>query len=114
MAGPSHLTLNRYQVLNAVTASGAFGIFPTSVNGQYVELTMYVVFDATAAAGVVVLETADNVDYAGTWANIGTVTFSAASKQHYVSVTGTFLAIRARVSSAVTSGTVSAYVVASN
>lgn len=93
-------------IIDGKTAQNEVGYYPDIYNGKYIESTCYVVFDSTAAAGVVVIETADDRDYQGTWANIGTVTFAAASKQHYVSVTGVFGAVRARISSAITSGTV--------
>ena len=101
-------------IINAKTAQNEVGYYPEIMNGKYIESTLYVVFDGTAAAGTVVVETANDRDYAGTWANIGTVTFASASKQHYVSVTGVFAAIRVRISSAITSGTISAYAIGTN
>jgi hypothetical protein len=105
--------LIRQQLLAAQTASGVTALFPDSLAGNYIEFTVYVTFDHTSAAGVVVVETAPDQAYAGTWANIGTVTWSAIDKCHYVSVTGVFNALRLRISTTVTSGTCDAYLVAS-
>lgn len=99
------------QIMAGQTAKDAVAFLPRILEGRYTEFTIYVTFDGTAAAGAVVLETAPSSDYQGTWANIGTVTFSAASKCHYISVTGVFKTVRVRISSAVTSGTVDVYAV---
>ena len=101
-------------IIDAKTAQNEVGYYPDLYNGKYIESTLYVVFDSSAAAGAVVIETAHSRDYAGTWANIGTVTFASASKEHYVSVTGVFAAVRVRISSAITSGTISAYAIGTN
>lgn len=93
------------------TASGTVGAFPESLQGQYMEFTLYVKFDHTSAAGVVTLETAIDPSDADTWASIGTVTWAAIDKTHYVSVTGVFKALRARISTAVTSGTCKAWII---
>jgi hypothetical protein len=82
---------------DAVTLTGADAM-------AFTEWALYVEFNHTAAAGTILLETASVSSYAGTWATLATVTFSAIDKCHYVSVTGVNRAIRARVSSAVTSG----------
>jgi hypothetical protein len=109
MAAP----LIQQTLVTGQTSSGVTALFPNSLSGQYIEYTVYVTFDHTSAAGTVVLETAPDQAYAGTWANIGTVTWSAIDKCHYVSVTGVFNALRVRISSAVTSGTCDVFLVAS-
>jgi hypothetical protein len=76
------------------------------------EVGVYVTFNAGAAAGVVLIETAPASDYTGTWAILATVNWAAATKVHYVALTGAVRAIRARISSAVTSGTVTVQLVA--
>jgi hypothetical protein len=96
------------------TTSGVTAYFPDSLNGQYLEFTVYVDFDHSSAAGVVTVETAARADYAGTWASIGTITWSAIDKAHYMSVAGTFKAVRARISTTVTSGTCNAWLIASS
>ncbi len=85
-----------------------------NLTGAYLESIFYVNFDHTSAAGVVVIETAHDPSYAGTWANLATVTWSAIDKCHYVALTGVFAALRARISTTVTSGTVDVWVQASS
>lgn len=87
---------------------------PASLAGQSIEYTFYVQFSAASAAGTVLVETSFPKDgsYSGTWATIATITWAANTSQKYASVTGVFSALRLRVSSTVTSGTVSGWVVA--
>lgn len=94
-------------ILNAATAADTtgIGVMPESICGRYVEATFYVDFDATAAAGTILIESAPYREYAGTWVTEATVSFSAASKAHRVSINALVGALRARISSAVTSGT---------
>lgn len=74
---------------------------------QLTEIAFYTEFDHTSAAGVVLIETASSDTYAGTWAVLATITWAAIDKCHYTAITGAFRSVRARISSAVTSGTVS-------
>ena len=99
---------------SAQTTQNITAYFPASMNGQYLEFTVYVDFNHDSAAGVVTIETASRADYAGTWASIGAITWAAIDKQHYISVAGTFKAVRARISTAVTSGTCNAWLIASS
>lgn len=99
------------KIIDAQTAQNSAGQVPYGNSGTYTEAAFYVAFNGTAAAGAVVIETAHDPNYAGTWANLATVTFAAASRVHHVAVTGVFRALRARISSAVTSGTVDVYAI---
>ena len=65
-----------------------------------------VVWGAGTSAGAVSVEAAESASYAGTWANLCTVTWSAASKADVCNVTGAYKAIRHRISTAVVGGTV--------
>lgn len=99
----------RYGVtaINAQTALDTVGIIgDVSQMAQITEFAVYVAFSAGAAAGVVLIETADETTYTGTWAVLATITFAAASKMHYVAITGATRVVRARISSAITGGTV--------
>jgi len=91
---------------SATNDNKTVGVMPESICGKYVESTFFVYFDATAAAGTVLIESAPFRNYSGTWVTEGTVNFSAASKAHRVSLTMLTGAMRARISSAITSGTV--------
>ncbi len=89
-------------------------IFPPSLRGQYVEFIVYIIFSTGSAAGKVQIETAHDKDYSGTWATVGnTIDFAAATSEKYAAVTGVFGALRLRIDTAVTTGTVSGWVVAS-
>lgn len=94
-------------LLTAKTAANEAGYVNVSDAAQLTEVAFYVDFNHTAAAGQVLVETASDVDYAGTWAILATVNWSAIDKCHYVAVTGAFRALRVRIASAVTSGAVS-------
>lgn len=95
-------------LINAKTLADAAGVgpLPVSVCGKSVESTFYVAFDADATAGQVVIESAPFRNYSGTWVVEGTVDFALAGKAHRVSLTLLSGALRARISSAITDGTV--------
>jgi hypothetical protein len=97
-----------YKALAAKSAADATGIgyAPAEHLPSAQELSAYVEFSAGAAAGTVLIEGASSNAYAGTWAVLGTVAWAAASKAHIVQITGCHLALRARISGAVTGGTV--------
>ena len=98
-------------VIDALTAQNAAGTLNDADMAEATEVAFYVVFDHTSAAGVVLIEGAHSTSYTGTWAALATVTWAAIDKVHYVAITGAHKCIRARISSAVTSGTVSVYMV---
>ena len=95
-------------LIDALSTVGATGtVLGPAFATQARETTFYVVFGPGTTAGAVMIESAHDPAYTGTWAQLGsTVTWSAASKIHTVSVTGVYLAMRARISTAVTGGTV--------
>src|SRR4051794_21326651 len=72
-----------------------------------VETTHHISWSTGVSVGEVTIETADDVDYTGTWAPVAVITFAGtAPKQDYARVQGTYGAIRHRLSVAVTGGTV--------
>ena len=73
------------------------------------ETAVYIQWSAGTSAGVVTVESADNQNYAGTWASLGTKTWSAASSEDLVQITGIHGAIRTRISTTITGGTVSTF-----
>lgn len=92
--------------------------FPPSLNGLYEEFTVYIEFSSGSAAGKAQIETAfpspdiKTDTYAGTWAAVGsTIDWAAQTSQKYASVTGVFAMLRVRISTAVTTGTMKAFVV---
>ena len=76
---------------------------------QIHEGAIYVVWSAGVTAGVVEIEDAHREDYTGTWSTMGTVTFATADKVDRMNYTGTHMAVRARISTAVSGGTVSVF-----
>lgn len=111
--------LNQELTFTSATALNGVAYLPDVLCGQYVEFTIYVEYDATSAAGQVQLETAFANEpartYSGTWAAIGnTLDWADDTTQLYASVTGVFDMLRLRITSAVTDGTVKAYVKAAS
>jgi hypothetical protein len=78
----------------------------TSVTSHYVR------WNEGVSSGVVSIETADKPDYDGEWALLKTVTFAGtAPKQDVEQIAGDYSAIRHRISTIVTDGTVSTKIV---
>jgi len=110
------------QILNAVTTGtvylpGSSGVSPYvdgKMSGAALEYTVHALFGAGVGAGAMKLETAHDPSFTGTWAVIATITFATENTAHYVSLTGCFRALRLRVSTTVTGGTASAWVIASS
>lgn len=105
----------------------SFAYLPRSCNGQYAEYTVYIMASAGVSAGAVQIQTSfpppasgqtQILDpppplYTGTWANTGSpITASSASTQTYGSVSGSFADVRLDISTAISGGTVRAFVVA--
>jgi hypothetical protein len=109
MAGTSILITPKEGILliNAKTAADTtgIGVVPEEYCGRYVECSFYVDFSHASAAGTVLIESAPYRDYQGTWVLEATVTWSAIDKAHRASLNLLTGAMRARISSAVTSGT---------
>ena len=100
------------QLLSAVADANTAAIIERQTVANVREFTVYVVFSAGCSAGAVVVEAAHSEDYTGTWSNLGTVNWAAASRAHPVSVTGCHIAIRVRISTAIVGGTIDAWAVA--
>lgn len=93
------------KVLSAVTTGASAAKGGPDLSGVR-ETVMYAVFSAGVGAGAVQLETAPTKDYTGTWSPIGSPLGFAVSSAKHISNTGILGAIRARVSTDVTGGTV--------
>lgn len=98
-------------LIAAQTALNTAGYVDISEAAQPTEIAFYVEFDGASAAGQIVIETAKEISYTGTWAILATVNWAAINKVHYVAVTGAFRTLRARIASAVTGGTVTVHMV---
>lgn len=82
------------------------------LRGEARDVTIYIKTGAGVSAGVVSIEEADDPDYTGTWSLIEAHTTNTASAQTAVHLTGTYKALRTRVSTAIVGGTVSTRIVA--
>jgi hypothetical protein len=100
------------RVINDGAAGATTGGIGSAKTSGRIAVAMYVVFGAGTSAGVVTLETAPNAEWTGTWASLGTATWSAANDVKYVRADGPVGAIRARISTAIVGGTVDVYLLA--
>lgn len=96
------------RLLNAVTTGSATK--GSGTMSQCRESVIYVQWSAGTDAGVVKIESAHDESYTGTWATLATITWSAASKEDVVQITGIHAAIKTRVSTTVTNGTVTTWI----
>lgn len=99
----------RKKVLTAQSAGATVGAFPRDTVPSAREHAAYVVFSAGCSAGQVKVESAHDPDYTGTWAEVGSVDWVAASRAHVVNFTGAHAALRLRISTAIVGGTVDGY-----
>lgn len=97
------------KVLTGVSALDTVGLPPGDQVPHCMFHKLNVEFGAGTSAGAVVIEEAPRPDYTGVWSVLGTVTWSAVSKDGSVSVNQVAAAIRARISVAIVGGTVDAY-----
>lgn len=84
---------------------------PNTVIARCRETAVYVEWSAGTTAGAVKVESASDAAFAGSWAPLATVTWSAASKEDIVQITGVHLHLRTRISTAIVGGTVSTWAV---
>jgi hypothetical protein len=110
--GRVHATEDRrteQMLLNSVSTGSA------SAGNQFMtqcrESAVYIIWGAGTSAGAVTIESSYLDTYAGTWAPITTVAWSAASKQDMVQLTGVQMNLRTRVSTTIVGGTVSTWLV---
>lgn len=93
----------------ATTGNGTAIAIPNSFTQHEVNLKG----SAGISAGKVQVETADAIDYAGTWAAVGSEQTLIASTELRVSFSGIYRFIRARISTTVSNGTLDASYVGS-
>lgn len=92
-----------HQLLQSAATTGNGTI--VTLNGEVRELTFYITADTgTVSAGVVTLEEAHDAGYAGTWSTIGTTVTPVSGSTIARHATGSFGAVRARISTNVTGG----------
>ena len=96
-------------LINGQSAANTVGLIPKAQVSNVRELAFYVHFGTGTSAGQVVVECAHSIDFTGTWANLATVNWAAANRVHNVAITGVHLAVRVRISTEITGGTVTVY-----
>ena len=84
-------------ISNILTGSGA-----KSPLGQSSHFTAYVFWGPGTTAGVVAIETAPYAEFTGTWSNLTSFTWATANTYDTFRGTGPFGAIRARITTTVT------------
>lgn len=116
MAGNSAPVLDRALTFSGdQSTAGEYAYLPDVVRGHYVEIIIYIYFSTGSAAGKVQVQTAPTIEYSGTWANVGsTIDWAAQTSVKYAAISGVFGAVRLKIDTTVTTGTVSAYVIASS
>ncbi len=113
MSGSSQPLLDRAYAFPAQTIN-SYVLLPEFLRGHFVELIVYVLFNHTSDSGKVQIQTAPTPDYAGTWANVGSsIDWAAIDTTKYAAVTGVFGSVRLTLTTAVTTGAASLWVVAS-
>ena len=98
---------------NAQTSGNGLAI---AIPPSFIHHKIIISWSAGVGAGAIQPENADNPNYSGTWAPVGggPIAFSAASSEITFEFVGVFAAIRARISTTVTGGTVTVTYIGSN
>ena len=92
-------------LLTNATAINTASVLGSATCGQRKEFTFHVQFTPGTTAGKVKIESALEEASTGTWALQGSeVNWATDDTDHTVSITGTFMSLRARVSTAVDGG----------
>lgn len=99
------------QLLNAQSGLNTAVVSTATDQLRCRESAVYIIWGAGTSAGAVTIETADNDAYAGVWAALSTVPWTAVSKEDVVQITGIHKSIRTRISTAIVGGTVSTWIV---
>lgn len=107
---PQHTTLWK-KIGVALSALNAVASVPADRLGNVRESCVYVHFGAGTTAGTFVVEACHDESFTGTWANVGTIAWSAASKVEKAAITGIHRALRVRCSVVVANGTADVYII---
>lgn len=95
------------------SAQHEYAYFPEVLGGESVEFGIYVMFSHGSAAGKIQIQTAPTRDYSGVWSNVGsTMDWAAQDSTKHVFLTAAAGALRLDIDTAVTTGTVSGWLVA--
>ena len=100
----SALVVEFKRVLTDVTTGNA--TFGSAICCRAKEWCCYAEWGTGTTAGVITVESAPHDAYTGTWQSLGTLTWTAADRIDQLNFTGLHGALRFRVSTPVTGGTV--------
>ncbi len=115
--------LSRVEILGELdfapdaTGANSLAVFPDKKNPYFDRLTVYVLFSHLAAAGQLQLQSAPYHDYPQTfvWANEGSaINFAEDDSTVALHIDGVYGALRLKITSAITTGTVRAIVIGVN
>ena len=98
------------------TAQHSYAYLPEGIIGKSIELAVYILFSHGSSAGKIRVQSAPYQAYPGsnTWANEGnTIDWAAEDSTKVARLTGLFGALRLDIDTAVTSGTVRAWIICS-
>ncbi len=118
MAGPSRVEINQELFFTPdATAQHSYAYFPEFKNPYFDRLTVYILFSHGSSAGKVQLQSAPYHNYPGSnaWANEGSsIDWAAEDSTKALHIDGVYGALRLDIATAVTSGTVRAWVIGIN
>src|SRR5579862_7139478 len=98
------VTVTSQHLLTAAT-TGSVAIGPAFMP-RCRESAIYVQWGTGASGGTIIIESSHDPNYTGTWAPLATIAWSAQSREDIIQITGIHAALRTRVSSTITGGTV--------
>lgn len=104
VTGTNQQMLTSASTLNTASVVGA-GFMP-----RCRETAIYAQWGAGVTTGTIVVESAHDQAYTGTWANMATVAWTSQLKEDIVQITGVHNAIRTRVSGALAGGTINTWI----
>lgn len=97
----------RYTIFEGKSTAGSSGVV---ANPNWRAATVYVVFSPGVSSGAVVVETAHDRNFGGTWSLVQNVS-AASNTVSSVPLSTPHAAVRVRITTAISGGTVSAYIV---
>ena len=107
------LETNHVSLSAVATGTGSVA----KLNGEHEHLRVYARWASGVSAGEVTIEEADDPDYAGTWAEVGVLSFVDDGISTLATAAGAMLNVRARITTTVSGGgspTVTVRIVASS
>lgn len=107
----TEVTATSQQLLSAASANNAAAVIGPGFMPRCRETAIYIQWGAGVGSGGVTIESAHDPNYAGTWAPLTVVAWTAQSKEDIIQVTGVHSAIRTRISTIIGGGTINTWAV---